>query len=496
MPASPNITLHRVSNRLFRPSVDLVRREHFLERDQATGGERFTDMRVVQHQEIISGGKLGDRTTVEVAGWNLAASEVTEDFKSLKGNKLEPGIYPLAAPAGGSIFNRVPFAVDTLPEIMEKEPNNNPQEAQKVKLPVIVNGRIDQPGDWDVFRFDGRAGEQIVAEVFARRLDSPLDSILKLTDANGKLLAVNDDFDYKGAGLLTHQADSRILTSLPANGAYYLYLGDTQHKGGREYAYRLRIGRPQPDFGLRVVPSSLNVEAGSTVPIAVYALRRDGFDGDIMLNLKSPPRGFSLSGAWIPGGRDKAGLTLTVPGGKSEKPFYLHLEGRATVQGKAVVRPGVPAQDMEQAFAYHHLVPEKDWIVRLTGSAKSTLRWKLVGDQRVRLVPGAVAQVRLQVWLFAPLGGFGTELGFVLNEPPEGVSIRKVRFGKDTVDLFLGADASKVKPGMKGNLLVDVFLRGAPQPQGDAEKRRTPISTLPAIPFEVLPAAPPRPADF
>ena len=31
--------------------------------------------------------------------------------------------------------------------------------AQTVTLPIIVNGRIDKTGDWDVFRFAGRAGE-------------------------------------------------------------------------------------------------------------------------------------------------------------------------------------------------------------------------------------------------------------------------------------------------------------------------------------------------
>ena len=69
--------------------------------------------------------------------------------------------------------------------------------AQPVTLPVIVNGRIDRPGDWDVFRFEGRAGQRIVAEVRARRLDSPLDSVLKLTDAAGKRLAFNDDHEDK-----------------------------------------------------------------------------------------------------------------------------------------------------------------------------------------------------------------------------------------------------------------------------------------------------------
>ena len=50
------------------------------------------------------------------------------------------------------VSNRVPFAVDTLPECLEKEPNNDPETAQAVTLPVIVNGRIDAPDDVDVFR--------------------------------------------------------------------------------------------------------------------------------------------------------------------------------------------------------------------------------------------------------------------------------------------------------------------------------------------------------
>ena len=120
------------------------------------------------------------------------------------------------------VSNRVPFAVDTLPECFEKEPNDSIATAQRVTLPIIVNGRVDKPGDWDVFRFEGRAGDTIVAEVYARRLDSPLDSVLKLTDASGKQLAFNDDHEDKGAGLDTHYADSYITATLPADGAFYI----------------------------------------------------------------------------------------------------------------------------------------------------------------------------------------------------------------------------------------------------------------------------------
>ena len=144
-----------------------------------------------------------------------------------------------------------------------------------------------------MFRFEGRAGDTIVAEVYARRLDSPLDSVLKLTDAAGKQLAFNDDHEDKGAGLDTHHADSYLMATLPADGAFYIHIGDAQHQGGPEYAYRLRISPPRPDFALRVVPSSLSVRGGASVPLTVYALRRDGFTNEITLSLKDAPAGSS-----------------------------------------------------------------------------------------------------------------------------------------------------------------------------------------------------------
>jgi len=44
-----------------------------------------------------------------------------------------------------------------------------------------------------------------------------------------------------------------------------------------------------------VVPSSLNLRRGATVPITVRAIRRDGFSGEIALNLKDAPGDFALS---------------------------------------------------------------------------------------------------------------------------------------------------------------------------------------------------------
>jgi hypothetical protein len=121
---------------------------------------------------------------------------------------------------------------------------------------------------------------------------------------------------------------------------------------------------------LRVVPSTINARAGATVPVTVYALRKDGFSDDIALALKDAPRGFVLSGGRVPAQKNEVKLTLKVPPIPVKEPFSLRLEGRAVIQGREIVRPAIPADDMMQAFIYQHLVPAKDLKVTVIGRGK------------------------------------------------------------------------------------------------------------------------------
>lgn len=427
------------------------------------------------------GGPAGGQTAVDLKGWNLPVHKLTVDTKD-----KQPGIIPIFMRKGATISNQLPFEVDSLPECLEQEPNNDLATAQKITLPIIVNGRIDKPGDWDVYRFEGHAGEKIVAEVDARKLDSPLDSLLKLTDANGRQLAMNDDYGDKGAGLSTHQADSLLTATLPANGNYYLYLCDTQHKSGPEYGYRLRISAPQPDFALRVVPSSINVRAGMSVPITVYALRKDGFSGAISLALKDVPKGFTLSGGQVPANQDQVRLTLAAPQIPPDEPINICLEGRATIDGREITRSAVPAEDMMQAFIYRHLVPSKNLLVEVIGRGRQRAPLRLLGGTPVKLTASGAAKVRFSL----PPGPLANQVQLALSNPPEGISIEKLSTVQDNLVLQLHLDAEKMKPGMKGNLIVDAFterdVAAATGGKPPAAKRRVPLGTLPAIPFEVV----------
>jgi hypothetical protein len=425
------------------------------------------------------GAPVGGSTTVKLSGWNLPVDSMTQFFKAT-------GNYSVFAHGGGRISNHVPFVVDTLAELFDAGTNNSPSTAEPVSPPIIINGRIGKPGEWRVYSFAGYAGQEIVAEVLARRLGSPLDSVLKLTDAAGRQLAFNDDYEDKAAGLETHHADSYFRVRLPANGTYYLYLGDAQHQGGPEYAYRLRISPPRPDFELRVVPSSINVRGGASVPFTVYAVRKDGFARGITLVLKNAPEGFTLSGGEIPPNEDKVRLTLTAPPASFDGPLTLDLEGQAIIAGRVVTRPGVPAEEMMQAFAYQHLVPAKEWKVSVSDRIIARSPATILDDTPVQIPVGGTVHVRIGT----PSRAYVDRFNFELNEPPDGIALTETSPTDDGMELVLQCEAGKAKPGLRGNLIVDLVPATKPAAAQTGKRpgnqRRLPVGTLPAIPYVIV----------
>jgi len=434
------------------------------------------------------GGPAGGQTAVELTGWNLPVDKLAMDTR----DKVA-GVHPLSVRKGDTISNAVPFAVDTLPECLEKESNDSPSAAQRVTLPVIVNGRMNRPGDWDVFRIEGRAGEQLIAEVTARRLASPLDSVLELTDAAGKRVAFNDDHDDKADALNTHHADSLIHVTLPADGTYFLRLGDAQHEGGPKYAYRLRISPPRPDFALRVVPSAINAVSWQLKPITVFALRKDGFDGEIVLSFQGDPAGILMDGGLVPAGQDKVRVTLALARWLGFEPLSLCLQGRATIDGEEVVRAAVPAEDMMQAFIYRHLVPVEELTLVLPGSGSPPKRpedpstfqsmWSLLVELPIKIPAGGDAEVLAR----APWDATRGEIQLELSDPPEGITVEFVSCVDRTVTLVLHSDAEKAKPGLKGNLIANGYQkRTETNKEGKTREYRSFLGPLPAIPFDVI----------
>jgi hypothetical protein len=299
------------------------------------------------------------------------------------------------------------------------------------------------------------------------------------------VLAYNDDYEDKSWPLITHHADSRLLTN--SKGAHYISIRDAQRRGGRDFAYRLYIRPPKPDFDLRVTPASVTAQAGTNVPITVHIIRKDGFDEDIALELDGAPKGFGLGGAWVPGGQEKVRVTLAVPPEAGKEPFLLQLYGYCVTRRQRLTRPAFPADAMTQAFIYQHVVPTKDWTVFVTGRPAGKLPCAF-GDGKLQLTSGGIGQARFIV----NEGQDANRFRFELSEPPSGVTLQDpVPFGLGRgIAVPVKCDAEKVKAGLKGNLLFILSQENSYMNEADKKltTNRSVIGLLPAVPFEVMPA--------
>ncbi len=138
--------------------------------------------------------------------------------------------FVVVTPDGESQTNSL-LVLDGSSLVKEKEPNDGFRQPQPIQLGQTVQGVIAAAYDVDVFRFDGRVGQRIIAEVTAARQGSPLDAILTLYDSAGRTVAINDDSE---AGM-----DSILRATLPADGAYFLSLMDAHDRGGPAHVYLL-----------------------------------------------------------------------------------------------------------------------------------------------------------------------------------------------------------------------------------------------------------------
>uniref|UniRef100_UPI003569649C PPC domain-containing protein n=1 Tax=Pontiella sp. TaxID=2837462 RepID=UPI003569649C len=180
------------------------------------------------------GSRAGTDVDIALSGRNLPKPRVSGKLPTEKSE-----LRHVSVTRAGYRSNLMPFAIGTQPEAFEAEPNNARDTAQSIERPLTVNGRIQHAGDRDVFCFQGLEGDSVSIEVFARRLNSPLDSLVTLTGPGLDRPVRNDDYVkkdethlYLGAGLVTHHADSYLIQELPASGTFFVEIADAQSQGG------------------------------------------------------------------------------------------------------------------------------------------------------------------------------------------------------------------------------------------------------------------------
>jgi hypothetical protein len=152
-----------------------------------------------------------------------------------------PGVHWLRLHDGHGASNLRPFLVGTLPEVMEKEPNDEVPAAQVLEASAVVNGKLAKAGDVDCFAIVLKKGQTLVASLEAHNtLRSPMDAVLQIVSADGFVLEQNNDW----SGL-----DPQIVYPATKDGKYIARLfafpsspdASIRFSGGDAYVYRLTL---------------------------------------------------------------------------------------------------------------------------------------------------------------------------------------------------------------------------------------------------------------
>ena len=431
------------------------------------------------------GAKYDSTTTVSVYGKNLPVKKVEIN----SGNWSLPVQY-IQVSNGELTSNKVPFGFSELPEVNELQAVEKENGIQTVLFPVIINGVTGVPGEKDKYSFKGKEGEQVYIETIARRLGSPLDSIIVLYNSNGEKLAENDDDPtFKWDGMLTHHSDSAISVKLPKDDVYTVSVADVLVKGGEEYSYRLRISRPMPDFALYSTPPNVTVPRGGSGFFRIHALRTDGFKGPIRISLKNISSGFKLDDAVIPEGKSDIKMTVSASYEVKEGLTLCKLEGTADLQGRVSYRDVTPSEEYMQAFAYKHFVPVNEQLVLINPPALFSLSFSVPKNKIFELTQGKESKIGVEV---IRSKGFKENIQLQLFEAPDGISIRG-GLGDRSKGTVVIRTEKKVPPGTFENLIlmgVSNILLDEKLTLGNKVKREKIYATAPALPVVVLKGKP------
>ena len=220
--------------------------------------------------------RCGEKASLEWIGWNVVPSC----------ERLA-----VSTPAGASQVtvappewaNWVSVQCEPFPSVVEAQPHGDGY-VQTLEFPVNVSGRIVPAGDEDVFRIAAQKEKVLSLQLFARRHGSPLDAVVRVTDASGKQLERVDD---------SVDRDVEVDFVPPADGDYLIKVTDLYRSGSPRHCYRLRVAPVESEFRLRVGADHFRVERDKALEIPVTVERRHGFSEAISVGVEELPEGLT-----------------------------------------------------------------------------------------------------------------------------------------------------------------------------------------------------------
>lgn len=172
---------------------------------------------------------------VEYLQAQAKAGEITARVTVAK--DATPGLRELRVLTDQGVSTAWSFEVSGLPEVAASDTNDTPEKAQKITLPVVVNGAITTSAEKDYFSFDAKKNQRLIFSLKGFRLNEQsqafFNPVLYLYDSKGKEI---------GKNLGRFGLDPQLEWTAPEDGTYYLLLRDLLWRGSPSSVYRLSMG--------------------------------------------------------------------------------------------------------------------------------------------------------------------------------------------------------------------------------------------------------------
>jgi hypothetical protein len=171
------------------------------------------------------------------------------------------GLRELRVEGPDGVSNLVLVRIDTLPQVVEVEPNDEPAKAQEIEVGKAVAGVL-RATDIDHYLIRGQPGQRVTLDLEARRVGTSLSPVLTVFNRRGG--AISQARESRSS-----DHDCRLAVTLPRDGVIVVQVRDNVYGGSDSATYRLRV-TPSPYAtglfplgGPKGKPLSLTISGGS-----------------------------------------------------------------------------------------------------------------------------------------------------------------------------------------------------------------------------------------
>ncbi|MGB0581201.1 MAG: hypothetical protein ACPGVU_16000 [Limisphaerales bacterium] len=480
----------------------------------------------------------GANSKVKLYGRNLGAAvkSMTVDRKPLESKdaeisapaaseKLPAGIslhdYQGAVTGFGSHGTLIGFA--QAPVLLEAEPNNVATKPQVIKVPCDLSGQFYPARDRDYYTFDAKKGEVYWVEIISHRLGLSTDPLLVIQKVEKKaegdwtakdVFTLSDgDKNFGGPDYDTFHHDDDGKFTVAADGSYRIMIRDLFNgvKSDPRRLYRLIVRKESQDFQIVAQPiprkaktdrrdvwrSNTLLRQGDVEALNVLLFRKDGFTGEVNVEVEGLPAGVSHAPLKFTGSTKTAVLLLRAEESANPWTGSVKIVGKSKIGAKAVTRQARVASanwdiDYSAATTMKSTSRLSDQLILAVADEPSPLELIPASDKPIEAVIGTKVTVPVKV---ARRGSFAADLKVkpyghaALAKVPDAtvkkdagnvvIDLKKYKLPEGTHQLHLKTNSKgKYRPASKELKAAEAASKAATDAAAAAEKHSKALAAV------------------